>query len=158
MQISERNVAGRKAVATFSFTPSTRGWPSSTPARLNGDTRPRPKRVSPWIWHCECKFGTGSSPQLLPCRLNLVESQLWNENNWRGKYIGVVPRRGKDDKVINFVIISVASLSYAKSLSESAVAIIISSILFGVGFASLWLVKCIIWICVKKATQLHVHM
>ena len=33
------------------------------------------------------------------CRLNLVESQLWNEDNWRGKYIGVVPRRGKDDKV-----------------------------------------------------------
>ena len=33
------------------------------------------------------------------CRLNLVESQLWNEDNWRGKYIGVVPRRGKEDKV-----------------------------------------------------------
>ena len=32
-------------------------------------------------------------------RLNLIESQLWNEDNWRGKYIGVVPRRGKEDKV-----------------------------------------------------------
>ena len=35
------------------------------------------------------------------CRysLNLVESQLWNEANWRGKYIGVVPRTGKEGEV-----------------------------------------------------------
>ena len=38
----------------------------------------------------------------LSCRLNLIESQLWNEDNWRGKYIGIVPRRGKDDKVCSF--------------------------------------------------------
>ena len=35
------------------------------------------------------------------CRLNLVESQLWNEDNWRGKYIGIVPRRGKEEKVLS---------------------------------------------------------
>ena len=31
--------------------------------------------------------------------LNLVESQLWNEANWRDKYIGVVPKTGKEGEV-----------------------------------------------------------
>ena len=28
-----------------------------------------------------------------------MESQLWNESDWRGKYVGVVPRASKDEAV-----------------------------------------------------------
>ena len=31
--------------------------------------------------------------------MNLVESQLWNEVDWRGKYVGVVPRTGRSGEV-----------------------------------------------------------
>ena len=30
------------------------------------------------------------------CRLNLVESQLWNEVNWRAKYVGVIPHTSRE--------------------------------------------------------------
>jgi len=33
------------------------------------------------------------------CRLNLVESHFWNEESWKGKYVGIVPRRSREDKV-----------------------------------------------------------
>ena len=108
---------GRKTIAAISPTYSTRGRPCSSPARLHGHTRSWSKRVwSACLLHHRyyilafqplhsagrrlVKVVTVNFVCVLHAyRLNLVESQLWNEDNWRGKYIGVVPRRGKEDKV-----------------------------------------------------------
>jgi len=48
--------------------------------------------------------------------LNLVESHFWNEESWRGKYIGIVPRRSREDKL--HLLGTAASVSQVSSTSH----------------------------------------
>ena len=53
--------------------------------------------------------GRGPDKFVVLCayRLNLVESQLWNETDWRGKYVGVVPRPSGSLEDVSFRIVEI---------------------------------------------------
>ena len=48
-------------------------------------------------------------PMLAHHSMNLVETQLWNEETWGSKYVGVVPKQSRQAKVKSWNLLSAKS-------------------------------------------------